>query len=110
MATQLFKDGQTIWVDTSVVQRHREAGWLFDDPKGPTPTHPDTIIPAGMGLENMPRVDQERTILKAMGIDASIENMTSLNPANNPQKAAPIEVIGAAKEPPRQKRAYTKRK
>jgi hypothetical protein len=103
MATQIFKDGESAWVETERLNAHLQGGWSVTDPNGPAVRHPDVILPAGMGLENLSPAEQERVILKEMGI----EDMSPLNPANHPQSAQPIEVIGQPAE--RQKRKYTKK-
>ena len=36
MATQLFKDGESIMVEARQVQKHIAAGWSPDDPNAPT--------------------------------------------------------------------------
>ena len=58
MATQLFKDGNSIWVETHQVNAHLQNGWSGNDPNA-TVRHPDTILTDP---------ESERTILVKMGI------------------------------------------
>ena len=92
MATQLFKDGGSTFVETDQVQRYLGMGWSPDDPNGPATSHPDVIYPAGLNLEKLPVAEAEKTVLDMMGI-----------------KPPPIAVIGQAEEQPRQKRKYTRK-
>lgn len=104
MATQLFKeDGSFVWVEYDRVQAHIAQGYQFNDPGKPAPKHPDVILPAGMGLEKLSPAEQEKVILKEMGI----EDMTPLNPANRPTTPTPVAVVGKTEE--RQKRKYTRK-
>ncbi len=102
MATKLFKDGASVWVEAERVANYLASGYSAQDPNGPKVSHPDIILPVGMGLEKLSPAEQETAILKEMGI----ENLTALNPVNRSPKPEPISVVG---EVPRQKRKYTRR-
>lgn len=104
MATQLFKDGQSVWVKTKQVRTYLGAGWSPSD--GPTPVkHPDVIYPAGMNLEKLPIQEAEDAVLKEMGIvtlDGVSQSFTPLN------LVPPIQTVQAPEVKP--KRKYTRRK
>ena len=68
MATKLFKDGEFVWVEAERVANHLAAGWSAEDPLAPKPQHPPTILPAGMGLEQLSPENQEAAILRQMNI------------------------------------------
>ena len=72
MATQLFKDGESIWIEPKAIARHIEAGWSPVDPEAPIPAldisspknHVGHLaIPPGASEE-----ESEHHALKAMGI------------------------------------------
>lgn len=109
MATQLFKDGQSAWVDTSRVKAHLEAGWSADDPDTPV-FHPAVIYPAGLNLEALPVEQAEEEILKHMGIvdDQSFIGEAVATPEELAQTHVAVDV-GMKIEAPRQKRKYTRR-
>lgn len=46
MATQLFKDGNVVFVDAHDVQNHLDIGWLLEDPGEPKK------LPAGIEIIN----------------------------------------------------------
>lgn len=92
MATQLFKDGTSIWVETHQVNSHIAIGYSPNDPAVKI-IHPHTILPAGMGLDKMPQKEAEKAILERMGI----------------RQPEPIAVIAPAPPEPRVKRAYNRK-
>ena len=66
MATQLFKDGKSVWVEAERVQNHLAVGWSATDPNASAIRHPPTILPAE--FLHMPLHDAEQEILKRMNI------------------------------------------
>lgn len=104
MATQLFKDGESAWVDTRRVQQHLQAGWSPHNPATPV-SHPDVIYPAGMNLESLPVHEAEAAILKEMGIVTVDGVSTGFTPIS---EVRPIETVQAPELKP--KRKYTRRK
>jgi hypothetical protein len=46
MATQVFKDGQSIFINPFDVQNHLDTGWSLDDPNLPK------VLPAGIEIIN----------------------------------------------------------
>ena len=92
MATQLFKDGKSVWVEADRVQNHLAVGWSPVDPNAPAVRHPPVILPPE--FLNMAQPDAEREILKRMNI-----------------LPLPIEPVAPAAETvtTRQKRQYRKK-
>jgi hypothetical protein len=46
MATQLFKDGEVVWIDPLDIQNHLLQGWSLEDPNAPKK------LPAGIEIIN----------------------------------------------------------
>jgi hypothetical protein len=46
MATQLFKDGEVVWIGPFDIQNHLEQGWSLEDPNAPKK------LPAGIEIIN----------------------------------------------------------
>lgn len=71
MSTQLFKDGESIWLAAKSVQRHIDAGWSPDDPDL-IPPPALKIIPPHLHVGHIPLPpdkDKADAALLAMGID-----------------------------------------
>lgn len=69
MATQLFKDGESIMVRTKAVQRHIAGGWSPEDPDAPPVEL--KIVPPHLHIGSIPVApdkDAETVALAAMGI------------------------------------------
>lgn len=66
MAVQLFKDGGCTYVKPKSVQAHLAAGWSLTDGK-PEPKHPETIYPASLKIDHLPRDEAEQVVLGEMG-------------------------------------------
>jgi len=118
MATQLFREGEHIWVEADRVQTLLASGWDFNDPNGPAIEHPAVIFPVGMNLESLPMEEAEAKVLEAMGImqepithlvhspvvaPEGVSDLSRLDPANRKDEVAPIAVVAP------QKRKYTRR-
>jgi hypothetical protein len=85
MAVQLFKDGETIYVQPSSLKNHLAVGWSLDDPGVPPVKHPEVIYPQSIrGIESMPDDVAEKTVLEHMGI-------TVVHPVSTPPEVvAPV--------------------
>lgn len=68
MAVQIFKDGESIYVEPKALQRHLDCGWSADDPNAPVSTIEIAYPPELKGIENLPQDEQEKTMLEHMGI------------------------------------------
>jgi len=69
MAVQLFKDGETTYVQPSSIKNHLAAGWSLDDPGAPPVKHSEVIYPQSIrGIESMPDDVAQKTVLEHMGI------------------------------------------
>lgn len=69
MATQLFKDGESIYVPAKSVQSHISAGWSFNDPDGPVVPQLEVIYPPHINPVTMSEPELQSAILKEMGIE-----------------------------------------
>jgi hypothetical protein len=86
MATQLFKDGQSILIDPEYIQGHIDAGWSFDDPTVKV-QRLEVIYPAH--FQNMSEEEAEKAILKEMGIEIKHpEPVAQPKRRGRPRKAA----------------------
>jgi hypothetical protein len=95
MATQLFKDGASVFVETNRVQAHLQAGWSPSEPGKPSVKHPSVIYPASLKIDTLPQAEAEAVVLKEMGI--------------TPKLPAPAAVIGPPVEEPKPKRKYNRK-
>lgn len=69
MATQLFKDGSSIWVEARKVSNHLEAGWSATDPSTVPVKHPEVIYPPTLKIDTLTQAQAEAEVLKQMGIE-----------------------------------------
>lgn len=69
MATELFKDGQSILVDPTRITAHLDQGWTLTDPNGPVVTRLEVIYPEHIKPSEMSETELQSAILKEMGIE-----------------------------------------
>jgi hypothetical protein len=69
MATELFKDGESILVDPARIQAHVAQGWSFDDPSAPPVPRLEVNYPPHINPNAMSEAELQDAILEEMGIE-----------------------------------------
>lgn len=73
MAVQVFKDGKSVLIDPSALQRHLASGWSVDDPNA-TPAKPSqAIVPAH--LAHLPEPEAEEALAVQMGLPPTVQEL-----------------------------------